>query len=312
MVQRKIVEKIKAYDTIIVHRHVRPDPDAIGSQVGLKKMIELSFPEKKVYAVGEEDPSLHFFARMDEVTDETFEDALIIICDTANTGRISDKRYSMGKEIIKIDHHPIVDEYGDLSWVDTTASSTSELIYELYLSDKNTWKLNAEVARLIYGGIVGDTGRFLFPSTSNKTFRYASELIEYEFDRQALYDGLYEVDLNIARLRGYVLQNLTVSDSGMSAIKITEETLEKFNVDAMQTSKLVGLLGEIKGVCAWAFFIEEPDVIRVRLRSKGPVINELAEKYNGGGHPMASGATVYSWEEAEALIKELDELCRNQ
>lgn len=312
MVKRQIIEKIKSYDTIIVHRHVRPDPDAIGSQVGLKKMIEISFPGKKVYAVGEEDPSLHFFARMDEIPDETFEDALIIICDTANTERISDQRYIKGKEIIKIDHHPNEDEYGDLNWVDTSASSTSELIYELYLSDQKTWKMNEDVARLIYGGIVGDTGRFLFPSTSNKTFHYAAELIEYPFDRQALYDGLYEVDPNIARLRGYVLQNISISPSGMTAIKITKEILEKYNVEPIDTGKLVGTLGDIKGVRAWVFFIEEPDVIRVRLRSKGPVINGLASKYNGGGHPMAAGATVYSWEQADQLIQELDELCSKQ
>ena len=167
-------------------------------------------------------------------------------------------------------------------------------------------------ARLIYGGIVGDTGRFLFPSTRKKTFRYAAELIEYSFDRQALYDGMYEVEHNIARLRGYVLENLHVSDAGMSAVKITKDILEKYDVTALETSKLVGTLGDIKGVRAWAFFVEETDVIRVRLRSKGPVINELAAKYNGGGHPLASGASVYSWEEADRFIAELEELCRNK
>lgn len=312
MVQQQITEKIKMYETIIIHRHVRPDPDAIGSQVGLKEMIQRSFPDKNVYAVGSEDPSLHFLARMDEIEDDVFNEALIIVCDTANTGRIDDERYKLGKEIIKIDHHPNVDEYGDLKWIDTDASSTSEMIYELYLSDKDTWKMTDNAARLIYGGIVGDTGRFLFPSTRNKTFRYAAELIEYSFDRQALYDGMYEVEHNIARLRGYVLENLHVTDVGTSAVKITEEILEKYNVTPLETSKLVGTLGDIKGVCAWALFVEEPDVIRVRLRSKGPVINDLAAKYNGGGHPLASGATVYSWEEADEFIAELEELCRNE
>lgn len=312
MIQQEIINKIKMYDTIIVHRHVRPDPDAIGSQVALKELIEQSFSNKKVYAVGSEDPSLHFLARMDQIDDDVFKEALIIVCDTANTGRIDDSRFSLGKEIIKIDHHPNVDEYGDLNWVDTNASSTSEMIYELYLSNKDTWKMTDAAARLIYGGIVGDTGRFLFPSTRKKTFRYAAELIEYSFDRQALYDGMYEVEHNIARLRGYVLENLHISDAGMSAVKITKDILEKYDVTALETSKLVGTLGDIKGVRAWAFFVEEKDVIRVRLRSKGPVINELAAKYNGGGHPLASGASVYSWEEADRFIAELEELCRNK
>src|SRR5699024_7770144 len=160
-----ILDKIKEYETIIIHRHVRPDADALGSQCGLKEMINLSFPSKKVFAVGEEDPAFHFFARMGEVDDELYDDALVIICDTANTGRISDERYKLGKEIIKIDHHPNNDPYGDIMWVDTSASSTSEMIYDFFKFGENKqFQLNSQIARLIYGGIVGDTGRFLFPS----------------------------------------------------------------------------------------------------------------------------------------------------
>jgi len=312
MVKQQIIEKIKAYDTIIVHRHVRPDPDAIGSQVGLKKMIEKSFPSKTVYAVGVEDPSLTFLARMDDINDESFKDALIIVCDTANTDRIDDRRYTLGKEIIKIDHHPNVDPYGDLSWVDTEASSTSEMIYELYLSNIDELEMDESIARLIYGGIVGDTGRFLFPSTRNKTFRYAADLIEYPFDRQALYDGMYEIEPNIARLRGKILNELHISESGVSFVKITNNILNEYDVTPLETSKLVGTFGDIKGIRAWAVFVEEVNIIRVRLRSKGPIINELAAKYNGGGHPLASGATVNSWEEADQLIADLEALCEEQ
>lgn len=311
MVKKKILEKIKLFDTIIIHRHVRPDPDALGSQVALKKILEQSFSDKRIYAVGSEDPSFQFLAEMDEVEDELFEDALVIVCDTANRGRIDDQRYRLGKTIIKIDHHPIVDEYGDLSWVDTSASSTSEMIYEFYLANKASLEMTDEAARLIYGGIVGDTGRFLFSNTSNKTFRYASELIEYDFDRQALYDGMYEIDQNIARLRGLILKNLKVSPHGASAVKITKEILEAYKVNALETSKLVGSLGDIKGIRAWVLLVEEDGLIRARIRSKGPVINELAAKYHGGGHPLAAGATLQSWEEADQLFVDLDKICQD-
>lgn len=164
MVKQQIIDTIKQYDTIIIHRHVRPDPDAYGSQCSLKEMIKLSFPEKKVYAVGEEDPSLKFFARMDEIADDVYNGALVIVCDTANTERICDQRYSLGEKLIKIDHHPNHDAYGDIIWVDTKASSTSEMIYELFLYGKeiNELKMDEQVARLIYGGIVGDTGDSYF------------------------------------------------------------------------------------------------------------------------------------------------------
>lgn len=311
MTKKQIIDTITQYNTVIIHRHVRPDADAIGSQCSLKEIIKLSFPDKKVYAVGEEDPSFNFLARMDQIKDTVYNGALVITCDTANTGRICDQRYSLGEKIIKIDHHPNNDAYGDILWVDPSASSTSEMIYELFLTGHVAGlKMNEQIARLIYAGIVGDTGRFLFPSTTIKTFQYAAQLIEYPFDRQAVYDGLYNVSHPIAKLRGHILQHHTLTSSGLSTITLTKETLDSYQVDPIDTSKLVGTLGDIRGIKVWAFFIEENDVIRVRIRSKGPVVNKIAEKYNGGGHPLASGASVRSWEERDNVIKDLEECCR--
>ncbi|MBY7143859.1 bifunctional oligoribonuclease/PAP phosphatase NrnA [Virgibacillus sp. NKC19-3] len=308
---RQIIHSIKMYDTIIIHRHVRPDPDALGSQGGLKELIKYSFPNKNVYVVGEEEPSLSFLIRMDQIDDQIYENALIIACDTANAPRISDERYHLGTKLIKIDHHPNVDPFGDLLWVDTDASSTSEMIYELYLHGKEAgFKLNNESARLLYAGIVGDTGRFLFPSTTQKTFQYASELVSFEFDRPALYDGIYSMKDNIVRLKGYIMQHFTLSPSGMSSVTLTKEILDEYGLKPAETGQLVGSLGDVEGICAWVIFVEEENVIRVRLRSKGPAINKIAAKYNGGGHPMASGASVETWEETEAVIKDLDEVCR--
>lgn len=310
MVIKQIIKEITNHQIIIIHRHVRADPDALGSQVGLKLMIEDTFPEKHVFVVGEEDPSLYFLARMDQVSDTLYENALVIVCDTANVERICDQRYNLGKKLIKIDHHPNHEPYGDIQWVDTNASSTSEMIYELYLQAKGSgFNITNEVARLLYAGIVGDTGRFLFPSTTNKTFQYSAELIMYDFDRTKLYDGLYNVKDNIIRLQGYVLQQFKVSASGVTSIRLTKKILEDYNVSSQESSQLVGVLGNIEGLKAWVFFIEEGDnLIRARLRSKGPVINKIAAKYNGGGHPLASGATVHSWEEADQLVNDLEKV----
>lgn len=310
MSKQSILKAIKDKGTIIIHRHVRPDPDAYGSQAGLAKMIQSTFPEKQVFITGEGEPSLDFLVVMDEVPDEVFEGALVIVCDTANQKRIDDQRYKLGDLIVKIDHHPEVDKYGDIQWVDTTASSTSEMIYGLYQEFVSEgWKLSDEAARLLYAGIVGDTGRFLFPSTTKKTLSYAAELVNYEFDRPSLYNEMYKTPLHVAKLKGYVLQNFTVNEAGYSTIRLDRNTLEKYNVAPSETSQLVGLLGDIEGMLAWAFFVEEEDTIRVRLRSKGPVINGLAANHNGGGHPMASGASAESWEETEAIAEELEKIC---
>lgn len=308
--KERIMQYIEEYETIIVHRHVRPDPDAYGSQCGLVEILKASFPDKKVYAVGKEDPSLQYLRRLDRIEDTVYEGALVIICDTANAERICDDRYTLGDKLIKIDHHPNEDPYGDVLWVNTEASSVSEMIYEFYLSGKEKGlKLTDEAARLLYAGIVGDTGRFLFPSTSEKTFTYAGELIHYNFSRTELYDSMYELKPNVIKLSGHILQNFGMHENGVASVKLPIELLEEFKVSAPEASLLVGTLGNVAGIKAWVFFIEEEDQIRVRLRSKGPIINGVARIYKGGGHPMAAGASIHSWDEVKDVLHDLVKVC---
>lgn len=306
----QILEAIENYETIIIHRHVRPDPDAYGSQGGLAEILKASYPGKNVFTVGKEESSLNYLKRLDSIPDDTFKGALVIVCDTANAERICDDRYRLGEQLIKIDHHPNEDPYGDLQWVDTTASSTSEMIYEFYLSfKKNGLKMSDEAARLLYAGIVGDTGRFLYPSTTNKTFAYAGELIHYNFSRTELYDRMYELAPNVVKLNGYILQNFELLENGAAKVVMKQELLEQYSVKPSEASLLVSELGNVAGIKAWVFFIEEEDQIRVRLRSKGPVINGIARKYNGGGHPLAAGASIYSWDDVDHVLRDLIEAC---
>ncbi|MGJ7920438.1 DHH family phosphoesterase [Neobacillus sp. LXY-4] len=306
--KEKIIETIRQYETIIVHRHVRPDPDAYGSQCGLVEVLKTNFPEKKIFAVGKEEESLNFMRRLDSIPDEVYQGALVIVCDTANVERIDDQRYKTGDKLIKIDHHPNEDPYGDIVWVDTTSSSTSELIYEFAKEQQLT--ISDEAARLLYGGIVGDTGRFLYPSTTDKTFMYAGELIHYKFSRTELYDKMYELAPNIVKLNGYVLQNFDVRKNGVASMILSKELLQKFDAKVSDASLLVSVLGNVKGIIAWVFFIEEDDQIRVRLRSKGPIINGIAKKYKGGGHPLAAGASIHSWDEVEDVLRDVEEICK--
>ncbi|KMK74548.1 DHH family phosphoesterase [Alkalihalobacillus pseudalcaliphilus] len=307
----QIIEKIEVAETIIIHRHVRPDPDALGSQIGLKKLLTNVYPAKKVYAVGEVEESLLFIGEMDQVEDEVYQNALVLILDTANQERISDERYKLAKSVIKIDHHPAEDQYGDINWVDTYASSTSEMIVSLIeSSEKYDSKLDSEVAFPLYAGIVGDTGRFMYNNTTQTTHERAGKLIAAGVDQPSFYSQLHKKSLTTSRLEGYVLQHFIFHENeGVGEMRITADTLQSFGVTANESSQLVNVFSQVEGMKAWVFFVEDEDKIRVRLRSKGPVINTLAQKFNGGGHPMASGATVYSFEEADALIKQLKELC---
>lgn len=308
----KILDAIQQYDTIIIHRHIRPDPDAIGSQGALAELIKESFPDKEVYTVGEEDESLTFLYRMDEITDDKYKGALVIVCDTANQPRISDDRYNNGDMLIKIDHHPNEDKYGDIIWVDTSASAVSEMIYEFYLFGKEKGlKLNEKAASLIYAGIVGDTGRFLFSNTTEKTFQYVSELVSSGLNFTKIYDDLYKRRIELVHLNGYVLQHFTLED-GVGVMKLPKTILEQFNVTASEASLLVNAFSDVEGLIAWVFFIEEDDQIRVRFRSKGPVVNTIANRFNGGGHPLAAGATIYSWDEVDEIVKLLKAACQSE
>ncbi|MFJ7934857.1 bifunctional oligoribonuclease/PAP phosphatase NrnA [Sporosarcina sp. NPDC096371] len=309
--KRQIIDTIERYDKIIIHRHVRPDPDAYGSQMGLKELIQTNYPMKQVFAAGAHDESLTYLACPDQVNKELYEGALVIVTDTGNTERIDGEFYTQGDLLMKIDHHPDVDPYGDVKWVNTSSSSTSEMIYSLFEEGQKQygWNMTTDAARLLFAGIVGDTGRFMFPSTTVHTFAVASDLIKFDFDRAELFAGMYEVKRELLHLKGYIYQNFEMDDNGAAFVKINKSILEQFGVTASDTSQLIGALGDVKGICAWVIFIEEDDQIRVRLRSKGPVINQLAAQFGGGGHPLASGASVYSWEEADKVIVELKRLC---
>lgn len=306
---KTILAKIKAYDTIIIHRHMKPDPDALGSQVGLKEMITSNFPQKTVKVTGYNEPSLSWLAQMDDVSDKDYEGALVIVVDTANRPRIDDQRYLNGNFLIKIDHHPDEDHYGDLSYVDTKASSASEIITDFAL--QNQLKLSDQAARLLYAGILGDTGRFLYPATTSKTFIIASELLKYDFDFAALACQMDSFPYKIAKLQAYVFENLEIDKNGAARIILSQKILKKFNLTDAETSAIVSSPGKIDTVQVWAIFVEQADGhYRVRLRSKSTVINEVAKRHAGGGHPLASGANSYSLAENEDIYQELKNLLK--
>lgn len=309
-VQTQIVEKIKEYSKIVILRHVKPDPDALGSQGGLQKMIQSSFPDKNVFVLGEEVDSLKFINKMDTISKEEYEGALVIVCDTANIERISNKEIiESASYVIKIDHHPDREQYGDISWVDTSFSSTCEMIMDLYVNNLDSLFLNNAGARLLYTGIIGDTGRFLYDNTTSRTFKYASQLIEhFQFDPQEIYEQLYKTTRNTARLKGKILLDYELTEQGVAYFKVTKDILEEFKTNEDEAANLVNTLKDIEGNKVWVFFVESDDKIRVRIRSAKTHIDKVAMQFNGGGHPLASGATVYTWKEAQELIVSLNKI----
>lgn len=255
---KHVLTKIKEYKTIIIHRHVRPDPDALGSQLGLKSIIQATYTEKNVFAVGEMEDSLSFLGEMDHITDEMYEGALVIVCDTANTARISDSRYQLGEKIMKLDHHPNEEPYGDIVYVDTTVSSTSELVVAL-LEETKELILTKEAAFLLYGGIVGDTGRFRFRNTTGKTLLRTARLLEMNFDTQDFYRHLYKRSLPMVRLEGHILQNFEIHNGNVGVMRLPASLLTECGVTANESSLLVNTFADVEGLEAWVFFLSKKE-----------------------------------------------------
>ena len=301
----EIYQKITQYDTIILHRHTSPDPDALGSQAGLARSLKLQFPNKRILCAGENDEGdLAWINHMDQVTEQDYEGALVITTDTGNTARISNKLYSKGDFLIKIDHHPDVEPYADMSFVDDQAPAASQIVADFIITEK--MPLTAEVAYPLYAGIVGDTGRFMYPETTDHTFKIAAKLAATGININKIARNISDVTFEQAKLQAEVLEYMKVDASGAAYAILTQDTLHKLGVDSEQASCTVSTPGRIKDIIAWNVFVEKPDgTFRVHYRSKGPVINELAAKHDGGGHALASGANAKDMAEVKQIFAEL-------
>ncbi|MFD1671744.1 bifunctional oligoribonuclease/PAP phosphatase NrnA [Agrilactobacillus yilanensis] len=306
---KDILTKIEAYETIIIHRHQSPDPDALGSQTGLASVLRSAFPQKKIYQVGGDVGDLDWIDTMDDIEDTVYQGALVIVCDTANTPRISDQRYDQGDFLIKIDHHPDEDHYGDLVYVAAEASSCSEIMVTFVNACSDKLHLTDDAARKFYAGIVGDTGRFLYPATSSETFKIAAELVTYDFAHSQVSQHMNEVTLPQAKLQSFVYENIQLSDNGSGCVLISQAVLQEMGITEEQAKAVVSTPGHLKGCLAWILAVQQPDGhYRLHLRSKGPVINGLAKAHHGGGHDLASGAKAVDQAEIQQAFESLQSL----
>ena len=307
----QVLDKIKAYDKIVIFRHTRPDGDAVGSTLGLREILRLSYPEKQIMVINNDRCDYTAFLGDEDGahTDDFFADALGIIIDTATTERISNPQYALCRERIKIDHHINVQEYGEICWVESERSSACEMIAAFYDAFRNELKISREAATYIYTGMVTDSGRFRFRSVSGDTMRLAGMLLDEGIDTDVLYAQLYMKEFKELKFQAYVYKKMKITKNGVAYIRIDRAMRKKFGLTDEQASAAISHMDSIRGSLIWLAFIDNEDkTTRVRLRSRFVTINKLAEKYHGGGHACASGATVYSKRELKALVADADAL----
>lgn len=308
---KKILKAIKRNNTIVIARHIGADPDALGSSIGLKQIILENYPHKKVYVVGSSASKFKYFGSMDKLPEELGE-ALLIITDTPDKKRVDGIHPDNFSNKIKIDHHPFIEDFCDIEWIDDTASSASQMIIEFAF--KNRLRIPKEAAANLFMGVVGDTGRFFYDYTSSKTFDLIAKLIDKtQLDFTNLYSQMYLKNLNDIKFGSYIINNLVITENKLGYIKLDSETLKNNNVDASTAGNLINDLNIIEEVLVMVFCSEDVanNYIKCTIRSRGPVVNETASHYSGGGHVLASGARPKTFEEADSMIQELDVVCKN-
>ncbi len=310
-ITKKILKKMKQYDTIVIARHVGPDPDAICSQIALRDAIIEKYPKKKVYAVGAGVSKFKKYGILDKVDVATLNHVLLITLDVPNLYRVDGIEGLKYEEIIKIDHHPFEEDFGGLEWIEDQTSSTCQMIAKMLM--KSPFKISEKVAANLFLGIVSDSDRFLIAYTNLETFEIVTELIRRtRLPFTKYYEKLYERPMEEIRFHGYIATNLVVTENGFAYIKISDEIVKEYGVDSSTASNMVNDFNYMKDIYVWTFvtFDAKQDLYKVNIRSKGPIINEIAMKYHGGGHKMASGVRTSDAEDIENLLKDLDQVCK--
>ena len=308
----EIYELIKKYENIVIARHIGVDPDAMASSFALKNSILLTFPEKHVRLAGTGSNRFSYFGKLDKF-EEVKENTLLIVTDTPDIKRI-DGLVDITKfsDIVKIDHHPFIEKFSENSveLIDVNAGSASQIVLELI--NNTELLMDKQIAEQIFWGIVSDTNRFMYNDCTSKTFHLIGDLIDkYDLDIFKLYGPLYARPLSEVRLEGYIAMNLEITENNVAYIKISNEILEEYKTDAASPGNMIGNFNYINEVLVWVFVTEDVKNgnFRISIRSRGPVINSVAEKYNGGGHRYASGAKITDLALADNLIQDLDDLC---
>lgn len=308
---QQILQKIEESDKIVITRHSRPDGDAIGSTKGLAGILKLTFPQKDVRLLnGDSSDYLAFLGGEDVWPDDEFlRQALWIVIDTATVDRISNPKFALASFVIKIDHHINIKPYGDISWVEDWRSSACEMIAFFYRTFAGRLKIDAQTASYIFCGMVTDSGRFRYETTTGDTLRLAAMLLDFGIDTDTMYAHLYLEDFDFLKFQAYVFKKMQITEHGLCHLYVDKKMQQKFALTTEQACEAVSFLKGIKGCIAQIAFIDMPDgSIRVRLRSRFMTINKLAEKYGGGGHECTCGATLHNKKEIASMVADGDKM----
>lgn len=313
---KAISKAIREFETIVVFRHIKPDFDAMGTQMGLVTWLKDNFPEKNIHYVGDNHVSFtpRLFPETEDLSEDWFDshEFLAIVVDVGDASRIADPRFAKAKKVVKFDHHPCKEEIAPgLSVLDKEAAAAAEIVVDFLLHDKGTY-LSKEAASYFYIALVGDSGRFLFSSTSKHTLAVAQALLDAGIEISDIYLKMYEKTIQSLKNQAYVLTHFSVSPHGVAYYCLPKEVQEELHITPELGKENVNMFSNIAGINAWCSITEDPNpkdyCWRISIRSKKKDISGVANKWEGGGHAQASGAKIKDLTELDAFIKDLDDL----
>ncbi|TFG91776.1 MAG: bifunctional oligoribonuclease/PAP phosphatase NrnA, partial [Syntrophobacterales bacterium] len=295
----EIAEVIQSGTTFLITSHVRPDGDALGSELALYHVLRGMGKDPVVYnqdttpAVYEFLPGAKAIVHsLDSVGG--FDAAFVLDC--SDISRVGDEQDIIGsiKKIVNIDHHVSVGTFSKILLTDSQASSTGEMIYRLL---KNMGiAITEDIATNIYTAILTDTGSFRYSNTGSATFRVAGDLVEMGADCRGIAQNIYETKPAVQiRLMGKVLDTLEFYEGGrVGIVSVTQEMLRKEGALPEHTEGFVDMVRSIEGVeiavCCYEVFEGR---FKISLRSKGDVdVEKIAGTLGGGGHKKASACRV--------------------
>ncbi len=292
-----IADEAKLAKTIGIAGHVRPDGDCVGSVMGLYMYLRKLVPKARIDIYLEQPADIFACIRnIDKIcsefsTDIKYDVFFALDCNLERLGEAGEIFRNAGKKI-NIDHHISNDGCGDLNFIEPERSSTCELLYELM----DVTRLDEDIAKALYIGIIHDTGVFQYSNTSPRTLEIASELIRFGFDFSKLIsETFYEKTYHQSQIMGRaILESMRFLDGKCIVSKVSRKNMEFYTVEPKDLDGIVNQLLMVKGVeCAVFMYETKPMEYKVSMRSAGKVnVSEIALKFGGGGHVRAAGCTM--------------------
>ena len=241
---------------------------------------------------------------MDEIADELYSGALAIVLDTSAKALISDERYTLAEATARMDHHLFVEKICDEEITATSYESCAGLVAAM--AEACGLAVSPVAAKALYTGMITDSGRFRYDSTSAETFRVASFLMERKFETADIYKSLYADELFFIQLRAKFTLKIQLASPKVAYIYTDKAEVDSLGADTFTISRgMVNVMGEIRGVESWVNFTETDSGVLCEIRSNTHNINPIAVKYGGGGHQKASGATLKDRDEAMKLLADI-------